>query len=239
MDKLYIVMPAYNEQDTIHTVVTEWYRLLDGKDPQSKLVIADSGSTDSTHEILLNFKQGHPQIDILSKTGTQHGPKVISLYKYAIKNGADFIFQTDSDGQTLPDEFNAFWELRNKKDAIIGMRTIREDGISRKWVEKIVCILLQIFFGVKVPDANAPFRLMRASLLKKYIHMLPSNYNLPNIMTTAFFSYYHENIQFMEISFRNRQGGTNTINIPKIIRIGKKALGDFYRFRKIMKMGEA
>lgn len=81
MDILYIVMPAYNEQDTIHAVITQWYQLLEGKDPQSKLVIADSGSTDSTHEILLNFKRSHPQIDILSKTGKQHGPKVIALYK--------------------------------------------------------------------------------------------------------------------------------------------------------------
>lgn len=167
------------------------------------------------------------------------GLKLSPSIKYAIKNGADFIFQTDSDGQTLPEEFDAFWQLRNERDAILGIRTVREDGISRKWVEKVVCILLRIFFGIKVPDANAPFRLMKASLVKKYIHMLPSNYNLPNIMTTAFFSYYHENIQFMEISFRNRQGGTNTINIPKIISIGKKALGDFYRFRKVMKMGKA
>ena len=111
MDILYIVMPAYNEEDNILDVVTSWYPVLEGKDPASRLVIADSGSQDRTHELLENFQKDHPQLEILSDTGKQHGPKVIALYDYAIKQGADFIFQTDSDGQTLPEEFDAFWQM--------------------------------------------------------------------------------------------------------------------------------
>lgn len=45
MDSLYIVMPAYNEEDNIEQVVRDWYPLLNGKSPDSRLVIADSGST--------------------------------------------------------------------------------------------------------------------------------------------------------------------------------------------------
>ena len=37
------------------------------------------------------------------------GATVLYGYKYALKNGADYIFQTDSDGQTLPEEFEPFW----------------------------------------------------------------------------------------------------------------------------------
>ena len=106
MDILYIVMPAYNEEDNIVDVISSWYPILEGKDPASRLVIADSGSVDRTHDLLEQFKLDHPQLEILSNTGKQHGPKVIALYDYAIKQGADFIFQTDSDGQTLPEEFD-------------------------------------------------------------------------------------------------------------------------------------
>ena len=35
-------------------------------------------------------------------------------YRYAVEKGADYIFQTDSDGQTLPEEFWQFWEKRQK-----------------------------------------------------------------------------------------------------------------------------
>lgn len=234
MDTLYVVMPAYNEKDNIEEVVSSWYPVLEGKNPSSRLVVADSGSTDDTHAILERMKEAYPQLEILSDTGKQHGPKVIALYDYAIKNGADFIFQTDSDGQTLPEEFDAFWQLRNGYKGIFGHRVVRGDGKSRAFVEKVVCFLIKCYFHVKVPDANAPFRLMDAKTVAKYLPRLDKDYNLPNIMMTTYFSYYKEEMTFREITFRPRQGGKNSINIKKIIKIGWKALKDFRRLKKAM-----
>ena len=154
MDNLYIVMPAYNEQDNITDVVKSWYPLLSLGGKNSKLVIADSGSSDRTNEILLGLKEQFPQLEILSNTNRYHGPKVIALYKHAIDNGADFIFQTDSDGQTNPSEFEAFWNLREYHDAVIGWRYAREDGASRVFVEKTLLLLLRIIFGVKMPEGT-------------------------------------------------------------------------------------
>ncbi len=234
MDTLYIVMPAYNEEKNIRGVVNAWYQILEGKDVQSRLVIADSGSTDRTHQILKELQKECPQLQVLTGTGKRHGPKVIALYDYAIKKGADYIFQTDSDGQTNPDEFEAFWNLRTEYDGVFGNRQVRGDGRQRAFVEKVVCLLLKIYFGVAVPDANAPFRLMKADTVKKYLYRFDSDYNLPNIMITTCFSYYHERLTFKSITFRPRQGGISSVNIPEIIKIGWKALGDFRRFRKGM-----
>ena len=227
-------MPAYNEKDNIEEVVTSWYPVLEGKSPDSRLVIADSGSTDDTHGILLNLKETYPQLEILSDTGKYHGPKVIALYDHAIKNGADYIFQTDSDGQTLPEEFDAFWQLRNGYKGIFGHRVVRGDGKSRAFVEKVVCFLLKCYFHVKVPDANAPFRLMNAKTVAKYLPKLDKDYNLPNIMMTTYFAYYKEEMTFKEVTFRPRQGGKNSINIRKIVKIGWKALKDFRKLKKAM-----
>lgn len=234
MDTLYVLMPAYNEEENIEEVVSSWYPVLEGKSPESRLVVADAGSKDKTHEILLRMKETMPQIDIISDTGTFHGPKVIALYNYAIANGADYIFQTDSDGQTLPEEFGAFWDMRTAYKGIFGHRKVRGDGKSRAFVEKVVCFLLKLYFHVKVPDANAPFRLMNAQTVAKYIGRLDKDYNLPNIMMTTYFSYYGEEMTFKEVTFRPRQGGTNSINIKKIIKIGWKALKDFHDLKKAM-----
>ncbi len=236
MESLYIVMPAYNEEENIEAVVKQWYPILDGKSEASRLVIADSGSKDKTHEILMTLKSdGYPKIEILADTNQYHGPKVIALYDYAIKNGADYIFQTDSDGQTDPEEFSSFWDERNKYDGIFGNRTVRGDGKDRAFVEHTVCLLLKLFFGVSVPDANAPFRLMKAETVKKYLYKMPSEYNLPNIMITTYFVHYEEKITFKEISFKPRQAGVNSINIPRIVKIGWNALGDFGKFKKDMR----
>lgn len=224
-------MPAYNEEDNIENVVRSWYKVLEKTSNNSKLVVADNGSKDRTHLILENLNKELPKLEILKDTRKEHGPKLISLYNYAIKNNADFVFQTDSDGQTNPDEFIEFWDLRNKYDAVIGNRAKREDGIARKIVENVVCLLLKIIFNVDVPDANAPFKLIKCSLLNKYIDRFKDDYNLPNIMLTTFFKYYNENIIFKEISFKPRLAGKNSINLSKIIKIGIKAIKDFYNFK--------
>ena len=90
MDILYIVMPAYNEEANILSVVDSWYSTLEDKNPDSRLVVADSGSKDATHNILVKYRSTHPQLEILEHTDRQHGPKVIALYDYAIKNGAEY-----------------------------------------------------------------------------------------------------------------------------------------------------
>ncbi len=229
MDTLYIVMPAYNEETNIENVVNQWMQV-----GVNKMIIADSGSTDSTHEKLLNLQKTYPQLVILSNTEKQHGPKLMALYDYSIKNGADYIFQTDSDGQTNPQEFAAFWSLRNNYDIILGHRYKRDDGKIRAFVEDVVCFLVRIYFHVNIPDANAPFRLMKSKIIEKYLHRLPPDYNLPNIMLTVYFTYYKENITFRKITFKARQSGVNSINISKIITIGWNALFDFAAFKKGM-----
>lgn len=229
-------MPAYNEEENIEQVIKAWYPLIEEEDraDTSRLVVADSGSSDRTHEILMELQKNYPKLQILVDTEKQHGPKVLALYKYAIAQGADYIFQTDSDGQTDPMEFEDFWKMTEEYDLIIGNRTARGDGKSRACVEKVVCLLLRIYFGVKVQDANAPFRLMRADIVNKYINRMPDDYNIPNIMFTTYFKYYDEKMLFKEISFRPRQAGNNSINIPRIMEIGWKALGDFRRFKREM-----
>lgn len=236
MEKLYIVIPAYNEEANIENTIREWYPIIkeNNANSQSRLVVVNDGSTDHTWKILCRLSETMPLLSPLKKKNGGHGSSVLYGYRYAVDKGADYIFQTDADGQTNPAEFQNFWNMRKEYDAVIGKRSVRGDGISRKFIEKAVCLLLRMIFGVKVPDANAPFRLMKASLVKKYIKKLPRDYNLPNIMMTTYFAYYKEKINFYEISFRPRQGGTNSLNIKKIIKIGWNALGDFRKLKKEM-----
>ena len=75
---------------------------------------------------------------------------------------------------------------------------------------------------------------MRTDLVKKYIHRLPKNYNLPNIMLTTYFVYYKEKTTFLPITFKPRQAGTNSLNLKKITKIGYQAIKDFHTLKKSM-----
>ena len=95
-DTLYIVMPAYNEEESIASVVNSWYSKLELASIDSRLVVADNGSTDRTHDILVDIQRDKPRLLILPDTLKQHGPKVIALYDFAISGGG---------GLHIPDGF--------------------------------------------------------------------------------------------------------------------------------------
>ncbi len=232
---IYIIIPAYNEEANIEQCIIDWYPIIEKYGNQSsQLIIINDGSKDSTYEKLQELVLTRPKLIALTKQNGGHGSAVLFGYRYAIEKGVDWVFQTDSDGQTNPAEFERFWMERNKYDAIIGNRIVRADGKSRKFVENTVCFLLRVIFGVKVKDANAPFRLMKTSLVAKYIDKLPQDYNIPNIMFTTYFVYFKEKLLFLPITFEPRRKGTNSINFKKITKIGWKAIGDFLSFRKAL-----
>lgn len=230
-DKLYIVIPAYNEEENIEKVISDWYSVVERYGSNSRLLVVDDGSKDSTYQKLVKLAENRPALIVHTKKNGGHGETVLYGYKYALEQGADYIFQTDSDGQTNPDEFEMFWNIRMQYDAVLGDRQIRGDGKTRAFVERVVCLLLLLYWGIRVPDANAPFRLMNSEILKKYLCRLPEGYNLPNVILTAWFVYHKECVCFKEITFKPRQGGENSVSMLKIIKVGCRALYDFGRLR--------
>ena len=237
MDKLYIVIPAYNEEENIQQVIDEWYPIVEKYNGagESRLVIIDDGSRDHTYQIMKDMAVNRPLFLPLTKPNGGHGATVLYGYQYALKNGADYIFQTDSDGQTLPSEFHQFWNKRKCHDMVIGWRNAREDGSSRVFVTKVLKIVLKLCFGVTVTDANTPFRLMDAVTLAKYIRYIPEGFNLSNVIISVIYAKAKCNVEYIPITFRPRQGGVNSINMNKIFKIGQQALLDFKEINKNLK----
>lgn len=227
-DKLYIVIPAYNEEDNITDVINGWYPIVKkyGSD-LSRLVILNDGSKDKTSEIVSKLKKDKPLLEIVNKKNSGHGATVLYGYRYALKNDADYVFQTDSDGQTLPSEFEQFWKLRNKYDMVIGHRNQRKDGLSRVCVTKVLKGVIKIVFHESVVDANTPFRLMNRKSLEDCIKLIPDDFNLSNVILSVVYQKKEYKVKYIPITFKPRQGGVNSINIKKIFGIGKKALHDF------------
>lgn len=240
MESLFIVIPAYNEQDNIETVIDEWYPVVEAHDADgsSRLVIVDDGSKDDTFPIIRRCAATRPLLLPLRKENEGHGAAVLFAYHRALEMGADYIFQTDSDGQTRPNEFEAFWQQRGQPDMVIGWRKGRQDGMARVFVTKTLQFVLWLCFGCWITDANTPFRLLKAATLKKYISLIPENFNLSNVLLSVIYARKGCVVKYLPITFRPRQGGVNSINRRKIFSIGRRAFVDFIRinrslFRKI------
>ena len=233
-DSLYIIMPAYNEEANIQKVIEQWYPVIERTGGESRLVILNDGSRDKTWERLREAEQKYDRLICINKKNEGHGATILRGYRYAVNAGADYVFQTDSDGQTLPDEFEPFWKQREKCGLLIGYRKGRGDGLSRVFVTKVLRLVLFFTFGVWVKDANTPYRLMKASQLREVLKKIPRGYPLSNVLMTVIYEKHKLGVQYIPITFRPRQGGKNSINMKRIMTIGKDAVRDFRKLRRII-----
>ena len=235
MSKVFFVLPAYNEEENIESVIEQWYPVVDkiaNEGNEAFLVIANDGSKDRTFEIMQGLQERYPLLIPLDKPNGGHGATVFYLYRYALEHGADWIFQTDSDGQTDPSDFAQMWEHRNDYDFQIGYRKGRQDGASRVFVTKTLRLIVWLMFHEWVTDANTPFRLMKSDMLQRIMDVIPRDYALCNVAVSAIAVKWNYKIAWYTITFRPRQGGVNSINMKRIFKIGWKALGDFRKINR-------
>ena len=162
MSKLYIVVPAYNEEANIECLVAEWHDVAVLVSPRSRLLVVDDGSTDNTSAILERLQRTHAQLRRLKKSNGGHGKAIYAGYIEALRDEADYVFQIDADRQTSRKDFLKFWRSRKHFEASIGFRANRLDGAERKFVSKVLQILLFLIYGLRIPDSNTPFRLIRS-----------------------------------------------------------------------------
>ena len=82
---LYIVIPAYNEEENIEQCVNDWYPVVESHDGEgsSRLVIVNDGSKDRTYEKLQALAETRPLLTPLNKVNGGHGSAVLYGYQYA------------------------------------------------------------------------------------------------------------------------------------------------------------
>lgn len=102
-------------------------------------------------------------------------------------------------------------------------------------VTKVLKAVVRVTFGVSVTDANTPFRLMKATSLAEVMKMVPDDFFLSNVAISALAVKRGYKCRWLPITFKPRQGGVNSINLPRIFKIGRKAVGDFIAINRAAK----
>lgn len=179
---LYVVIPVYNEMESIKVVLSQWIpKLREIATEGFTALVLNDGSKDKTLEILQSLKGEIPELEIFDKPNSGHGQTCLLGYKMAAQAGAQWIFQIDSDGQCDPQYFSSVWKARNQAPVVFGYRVHRDDGLFRVIVSKIVTLFGFLTTGTWVRDANVPYRLMRSDLIKDLVPTIPADFHLANI----------------------------------------------------------
>src|SRR5207248_4292636 len=118
------------------------------------------------------------------KPNSGHGRTCREGYDLAIRTGARWVFQIDSDGQCDPAFFETIYRERAAHDCVFGYRRTRDDGFGRLAITRSYRLLLWALTGAFMRDANVPYRLIRTSTLRLALPRVPADIDLQNIALT-------------------------------------------------------
>jgi dolichol-phosphate mannosyltransferase len=172
MDKVVIVMPAYNEAQNIALMVHELFskEFPQIKDAEMHLLVVDDYSPDGTGDVVKNLMKHHENLHILQKKKEGLGWAYVRGMQYAMeKLHADAILEMDADFQHPPRFIQPMVEAYLAgADYCIGSRYVKGGSIPSEWAitRKAVSFFGNLFIRIvllnfKVHDLTTGFRLAR------------------------------------------------------------------------------
>jgi dolichol-phosphate mannosyltransferase len=229
--ELAVVMPVYNEDANIRAVVEEWIAALEQLGVRYVVLAVNDGSKDGTAEALRRLAAAHPgRVEPVDQVNAGHGRACRTGYDLAVARGAAWTLQIDSDGQCDPSHFAVFWAGRTEADVIFGVRRTRDDGPLRAAISAVCGAATSLLSGVDLKDANVPYRLIRTGALQRALARIPRDFDMQNVaLTIALKRDRSLRWRYVPIHFRNRQGGTNSINLRRIVAMGWTMLTSLHR----------
>jgi dolichol-phosphate mannosyltransferase len=225
-----VVMPAYNEEGCVEEVCRAWLAVVK-RFSDSKIVVVDDGSTDSTGSKLDNLARSDNRLIVVHQVNRGHGNALLTGYKKAIELGSEWIFHVDSDNQFNPDDFGKLWECRDRSSFILARRKERQDPTHRLLISRVMRLLLLFVFGCSMKDPNVPFRLMRASFLSKILTVLPIGIFAPNIFLSILAKKSGQDLCGIPVMHAVRQTGKVSIMKWRLVRVCFRSFSELVRFR--------
>lgn len=231
---LAIIIPVYNESAAIESVIDSWMKQLDKQGADYQFVLLNDGSSDSTMEVLKRLESTNPnRIIVVDKTNSGHGRTCRLGYDAAVASPhVEWILQIDSDGQCDPTYFPAFWMQRDNADCVFGERVQRDDGPARVFTSRLCRLGATLLSGRGMTDPNVPYRLIRRDTMADALKRIPASFNIHNVALTFILKKTPDvRWAYVPIRFRERQGGSNSINLMNVIHLGTDMLLELRRLK--------
>ncbi|MCK4800959.1 MAG: glycosyltransferase family 2 protein, partial [Anaerolineales bacterium] len=174
-----VIVPAYNEEQSIQTVVDNIHRVLLQENQAYEVIVVNDGSHDETGDL-----------------ARAAGARVLE-HAYNIGNGAavktgiraakgKLIVLMDGDGQHDPEVIPQMINLLNVYDMVVGARS-RDSATDFQrdlgnyiynWLASYVC-------NRKIEDLTSGFRAVKAAIAREFLHLIPNTFSYPSTLTLA------------------------------------------------------
>ena len=203
-NRISIIIPAYNEAETIGALVSTVRRL----HPDAEIVIIDDGSTDLTAE-----------------AARRAGVAVFS-HPYNIGNGAaiksgirmaagDILVFMDGDNQHVPEDIARLIEPLPAYDMVVGARKISDHASwFRAMGNKVYNWMASYVAKFSVKDLTSGFRAVKADVAKDFLYLLPNTYSYPTTLTLGVLR-NGGSVKYVPIRIQKRKTGQSNISLFK------------------------
>lgn len=167
MKKLSIVVPCFNEQDTILLFFKETSKVVDQLPVAIEYWFIDDGSTDKTLSALEKLQKDHPQ-NVHYIAFSRNFGKEAAMYAGMTASTGDYLAVMDADLQDPPSLLPKMYKLvsSGQYDCVGARRTNRTgEGKIKSWFSHCFYSLINRLSGTKIiPDAR-DFRMMTRQMV--------------------------------------------------------------------------
>ena len=220
MKEVSIIIPAFNEEQSIHPVINKIEEVLIASNVSYEIIVVDDGSTDRTCDIVEKtnaklIRHDHNMgYGASLKTGVRH-----SKFDKTIIIDADSTYPEDALPQLL--------EKSQQYDMVVGARTGENVYVPviRRPAKWVLNKLANFLTGTKIKDLNSGFRIFKKDSLLRFINLLPDGFSFTTTITIAMLTSNYT-VKYLPINYYKRKGKSkirpikDTINfLVLIIRI--------------------
>ena len=220
LKKSLVIIPTYNEMENIPNLIPKILQ----KDEGIEVLIVDDNSPDGTAAFVEEESKLNSRVHLIKRNAKLGlGTAYIEGFKYALKNGYNFIFEMDADFSHNPKELINFLREIESADLVLGSRY--KNGVNvvnwpmkRLLLSYFANVYTRIITGLPVKDATGGFKCFRREVLEAidFNNVKSNGYAFQIEMT---FKAWKKGFRIKEISitFIDRVKGTSKMS-KKIVR---------------------
>lgn len=166
MKSLSVIVPLFNEWESLPELYRNVAAELDALDVPSELIFVDDGSTDGSLEVLKAIQKQDARIRIVRFR--RNFGKSAALSAGFLHSRGEVLVTIDADLQDRPQEMHKLLnKLESGCDLVSGWKMIRHDPISKRWPSKLFNWVTATMTGVPLHDMNCGFKAYRREVVEE------------------------------------------------------------------------
>jgi glycosyltransferase involved in cell wall biosynthesis len=183
LEAISLVVPVYNEQESLKILVEEIHKVFANTATQWELIFIDDGSTDSSWKVISELVSQDSTFQAIRFR--RNFGKAAALQAGFSRCTGDIVLTLDADLQDDPKEIPRFLEaIHQGLDVVSGWKKVRHDPWHKVFPSRVFNGMVSWLTGVKLHDHNCGFKAYRAAAVRE-VHLYGELHRFVPVLAAA------------------------------------------------------